>query len=225
MIDLLRRSHIAPIIDQWCLISVALAVLRECACKPHWENSFIAVNMHPWHRLPIDEWLCKIKHDVLAADKFEKEVLDLKKLLPKPWTTLPLEKRQEYLRIVGNGSWNLDTVSRLRNAGMALSLVNHMYKIANAERQLDLKHHRQQQHEQQEESQCELLCVYNVCVRIKYCLCVFIYLQVRQLLSTTHQPPRRANAPGHPRRKPPFLKKNYPLVPCFITIPSSKCRE
>ena len=117
---------------------MVLAMLRECARKPHWENSFTAVNMHPHHRLGKAEWLQKINHDVLAADKFEKEKIDLRKLLPKTWTSLSDEKRQGCLRIVesANGSWGVDLIVSLRSAGMPLSLVIHMYKIVSAEKQI-----------------------------------------------------------------------------------------
>ena len=44
-IDLLRRSNISPIIDQWDLVNVGLAMFRDCDNSNVWEASFIAVNM------------------------------------------------------------------------------------------------------------------------------------------------------------------------------------
>ena len=42
-LDLVRRSHITPVIDQWFLVLVGLAMLRDCDESNVWEASFIAV--------------------------------------------------------------------------------------------------------------------------------------------------------------------------------------
>ena len=88
-IDTLRRSHITPIIDQWMLVVVGLAMLRDCNTSNVWESSFISVNMHPLHRISFDDWLCKINNFVQAADKYEQEVVDVTELLPKCWLKTP----------------------------------------------------------------------------------------------------------------------------------------
>ena len=46
-LDTIRRSHITPVIDSWMLVLVGLQILRDCNSSDVWENSFLAVNMHP----------------------------------------------------------------------------------------------------------------------------------------------------------------------------------
>ena len=94
-LDDIRRSHIMPIIDKWVLILVGLAMLRDCTESRAWEMSFIAVNMHPHHRIPFDDFMEKIDGFVKAADKFEDEHIDVRELLPQFWLKHPLAKRQD----------------------------------------------------------------------------------------------------------------------------------
>ena len=72
-----------PVIDQWTLVLVGLAMLRDCDKSKVWEASFLAVNMHPLFRISFDDWLFKIRGFVQAADKFEEEVIDVTELMPK----------------------------------------------------------------------------------------------------------------------------------------------
>lgn len=86
-LDQLRRSHIGAVIDQWQLVHVSLAMLRDCDRSNVWENSFIAVNMHPVHRVGIEDWLAKINDAVEASSKFEEESFSF--TLPKQVLDIP----------------------------------------------------------------------------------------------------------------------------------------
>ena len=54
-LDLMRRSHFTSVIDQWMLVLVALEMLSDCKKSRVWENSFIAVNMHPGYRVSFQD--------------------------------------------------------------------------------------------------------------------------------------------------------------------------
>jgi hypothetical protein len=114
-LDQLRRSHVTPIIDQWLLVLVGLGMLRDCASSQVWQNSFLAVNMHPWYRISLDDWLEKISTFVEAADKFETEVIDVQMLLPSAWRRETLASRQKWLRIIDEdaASWDVDLIAKL----------------------------------------------------------------------------------------------------------------
>ena len=83
-----------PVIDRWTLVLVGLGMLRDCSASRVWETSFIAVNLHPHHRIPFDDWLDKISAFVSAAEKYDDEVINLSELLPRSWLEVPLPKRQ-----------------------------------------------------------------------------------------------------------------------------------
>ena len=95
ILDQIRRSHITPVIDQWMLVLVGLGMLRDAAASNVWQNSFLAVNMHPHYRIGLNDWLDKIAPFVRAADKFEDEEIDERALLPKEWTRTQLSQRQQ----------------------------------------------------------------------------------------------------------------------------------
>ena len=137
-LDQIRRSHVTPVIDCWTLILVGLNMLKDCAASRVWENSFVAVNMHPHHRISCEEWLEKIGSFVQAANKFEPEVIDHFDLLPSAWREQPFEKRQEWLAIIDDDgpTWDIDLIAKLRKAGMTLSLVSKMFKIYTAEKRI-----------------------------------------------------------------------------------------
>ena len=134
-LDQLRRSHIGAVIDQWQLVHVSLAMLRDCDRSNVWENSFIAVNMHPVHRVGIEDWLAKINDAVEASSKFEEESFSF--TLPKCWTSLPKEKRDKAMSICAGETWDVDVIARLRQAGLGLTVVTHIYKIYMAQKAVD----------------------------------------------------------------------------------------
>ena len=139
VISLMQRSHVVPIIDQWYLVLVGLAMLRDCAASDAWQNSFIAVNMHPDYRVDIEEWLQKIAPAVTSADKFEEEGdIDIAKLLPKAWTGTPEEKKNAWMSIIKDGgeSWDVAMIRKLREASMPLTLLKHGFKLYTAEKSL-----------------------------------------------------------------------------------------
>ena len=140
-LDQIRRAHISPIIDQWMLILVGLAVLRDCATSRVWENSFVAVNMHPQHRLSFDKWIPKIAPFIGAAEKFEQEIIDDAAMLPAEWTSHPLSSRQKWLRIIDDdkASWDVDLMAKLRDAGMSLKLLSNMFRTYQAVKRIQLK--------------------------------------------------------------------------------------
>jgi hypothetical protein len=139
-LDHLRRSHIAPVIDAWMLVLVGLNMLRDCTNSNVWQNSFIAVNMHPWHRIGVEDWIQKISPFVNAADKFEAEVVDEVALLPSHWRKTNLSLRHKWMAIIDeDSSWDVDLIAKLRTAGMNLSTLSNMFKIYRTEKRIQLK--------------------------------------------------------------------------------------
>ena len=142
-LDQIRRSHINPVIDGWMLVLVGLQMLRDCSVSRVWENSFVAVNLHPLHRISLSEWLEKIAHFVNGADKFEQEHIDERELLPTEWKERPLTTRQQWVKIIDDDgvvpSWDVDLIQKLRDAGMTLSLVANMFKIYTVEKRLQTR--------------------------------------------------------------------------------------
>lgn len=138
MIDVLRRSHIDPMIDQWTLVIVGLAMLRDCDASNVWECSFIAVNMHPLHRIPLEDWLDKIRGFTRAAEKFDDEVIDLSAMLPKAWLESPLTKRQTWLKTIKdhNAEYDVELLGNLRKQGMTLQILANIFKIYEAEKKI-----------------------------------------------------------------------------------------
>lgn len=140
-LDQFRRSHISPIIDQWTLVLVGLAMLRDCSQSNVWENSFVAVNMHPHYRVPFCQWLEKIAPFVNAAAKFEREEVDERAMLPADWRQQPLAFRQKCLKIIDDegADWNVELIAKLRQVGMALKTVANMFRIYAAEKRMQAK--------------------------------------------------------------------------------------
>ena len=138
MIDMLRRSNISPIIDQWTLVNVGLSMLRDCDSSNVWEASFIAVNMHPHHRISFDDWMDKIDNFTRAGEKFDDEVIDLSSMLPKIWLQTPLPKRQEWLATIKEHNANFDVtlIAKLRTQHMPLQLASQMFKIYHCEKRI-----------------------------------------------------------------------------------------
>ena len=137
-IDLLRRSNVSPIIDQWDLVNVGLSMLRDCDNSNVWEASFIAVNMHPHHRVSFDDWMDRIRGFTRAGEKFDDEVIDLSAMLPKLWLQSPLRKRQQWLATVKdkNANFDVDLIGTLRKQDMTLQLVSQMFKIYHVEKRI-----------------------------------------------------------------------------------------
>ena len=113
-------------------------MLRDCEDINVWEASFVAVNMHPVHRISFDDWMEKISPFVKAAEKFEEEVVDLTDLLPKSWLQLPLHQRQSWLDMIKKDgeSWDVDLLSKLRASGMQLNHLANIFKLYHAERRI-----------------------------------------------------------------------------------------
>ena len=141
VLDQLRRSHVTPIINQWHLVLVGLSMLRDCKESNVWQNSFLAVNMHPWHRICIEDWLRKIQPFVKAAEKFEDETIDIQALLPTAWRDTPLIRRQNWLKIIREDgpSWDVDLIQKLRTEDMSLELLANIFKIFSAEMRIQVK--------------------------------------------------------------------------------------
>ena len=139
VISLMQRSHITPVIDQWYLVLVVLAMLRDCSASDVWTNSFIAVNMHPDYRIGYEEWMQKISPAVASADKFETEgEVNYAELLPKAWKETEEQKKSTWLKIIrdGNETWDVQMIRELREAGMSLTFLKHAFKFYHAEMSL-----------------------------------------------------------------------------------------
>ena len=141
-LDMLRRSHIDPVIDKWTLIMVGLAMLRDCDSSKVWESSFIAVNMHPLHRINYEDFMQKLSGFTRAADKFDDEVIDLSSMLPKSWLKLPTDQRKRWLKLVKDHDEEFDVnlISALRKDGMTLALVANMFRIYETEKKIENGH-------------------------------------------------------------------------------------
>ena len=139
-LDQIRRSHIQPVIDGWMLVLVGLQMLRDCTASRVWENSFVAVNLHPHHRISLDDWLKKIAHFVIGAEKFEEEQIDERELLPTGWQRQKLADRQSWLKIIDDDgvvpSWDVDLIQKLRDAGMPLAIAANIFKIYKTEKRI-----------------------------------------------------------------------------------------
>ena len=137
-LDELRRSHIAPVIDKWALVLVGLSMLRDCDSSNVWEASFVAVNMHPLCRISFEDWIQKIQGFVDAADKFEDEEIDVREMFPKCWLQVPLQQRQRWMKLIQDSkeSWDVELISGLRTMGMNFQILQHIYKIYQAEKKM-----------------------------------------------------------------------------------------
>ena len=137
-IDMLRRANIDPMIDQWTLVMVGLAMLRDCDQSNVWECSFIAVNMHPLHRIPLEDWLDKIRGFTRAAEKFEDEVINLSDMLPKVWLETLLNTRQTWLKTIKdhNEDYDVELLGNLRQQGMPLQILANIFKIYEVEKKI-----------------------------------------------------------------------------------------
>ena len=113
-------------------------MLRDCDSSNVWEISFIAVNMHPLHRIPFNDWLDKISSFVNAAAKYGDEVINLSELLPKTWLEVPLAKRQGWIKLIKSHkeSWDVDLLMALRKDGMGLMHLSQIYKLYHAEQHI-----------------------------------------------------------------------------------------
>jgi hypothetical protein len=105
-LELLRRtkSISSGIVDQWGLVHVGLASLRECT-REIWQNSFRRVNLDPTTRLSFPDWLGKIGHYLHGGDTFKPPDSDDKyALLPPFWHGfLPSEKHRAIDTIDAHG--------------------------------------------------------------------------------------------------------------------------
>ena len=113
-------------------------MVRDCDASNVWETSFIAVNLHPLHRISFEDWLKKISPFVKAAEKYDEEIVNLSDLLPKTWLTVPLNKRQEWMQIVKSDgeSWDVNLLMKLRTAGMTLNHLSNIFKLYKAEQRI-----------------------------------------------------------------------------------------
>jgi hypothetical protein len=80
---------------QWELLVTALRT--EAAITPaHWQSAFISCNLHPGHKLSIEDWLEKRKEHVVASGAFTQSAADIpiKCLIriPKFWMKTSLTK-------------------------------------------------------------------------------------------------------------------------------------
>ena len=138
-LDDLLRSHIMPVIDKWSLILVGLSMLRDCDSSNVWEASFLAVNMHPLHRISFEDWMDKIQGHVVSAAKFEDEVINMSELLPNTWLKLPLQLRQKWLKTIKDDgeSWDVNLLGKLRKQGMPLQHLANIFKVYHAAKHVE----------------------------------------------------------------------------------------
>ena len=91
-------------ITQWHLLICGLSAVRYTAAHRHiWENSFIAVNLHPQHMISFEEWCQRISPKMMSADSYEltrKENVDPYHLLPALWQAMTPENKRMAVRIV-----------------------------------------------------------------------------------------------------------------------------
>ena len=98
-------AHNKNIINQWKLLLCGLAAVCYTGQHPHiWEGSFIAVNLHPKHQIPFEEWCKKLEPFMKASDSFDlvaqnNNNLDRYTLLPKLWQALNRLQAVGHLRL------------------------------------------------------------------------------------------------------------------------------
>ena len=94
--------------DQWGLIPIGLAGLREINNRPDIiTNSFRACNLMFSCRVGVDQWLVRIKRHLQSSAKFVDEgVITPSMLLPVWYTNVPANTRAKAAAIVDAGSWS-----------------------------------------------------------------------------------------------------------------------
>ena len=66
LLDLARRK-VHGRINQWQLIMVISTAIKKISAKV-WTDSFVAVNLHPHHRMTFSDWIKKISPDVKTGE-------------------------------------------------------------------------------------------------------------------------------------------------------------
>jgi hypothetical protein len=115
-LELVRRNKTigGGIVDQWGLVHVGLACVRECTPEI-WQTSFRRVNLDPKTRLSFAAWCEKIGHYLQGGDLFKPmDSDDTYALLPAFWQgMLPAEKRKVIDTIDGHGDFTVECVKDL----------------------------------------------------------------------------------------------------------------
>ena len=107
VLDLVMRHRVfGTHMDQWDLLLVALHCSKVLAKrKDVWRDSFKAVNMHPDHRVGVEEWLIKIADFIAAGSAFVDEgKITVMDVLPKWCRNWSRTKQAAAKAIVDAGS-------------------------------------------------------------------------------------------------------------------------
>ena len=103
-------------IDQWSLIPCGIQAVKYTEEHPGiWINSAIAVNLHPKHRVPFDQWCKKLEPFMTAADSFNlvvQDKIDPYQLLPAIWQSMSSNHKHRAMSIYEehNKEWNVSCI-------------------------------------------------------------------------------------------------------------------
>ena len=120
LLDTVRPS--LGVMTQWDVIATCITALGRVT-KTAWISSFQKVNLHPHHRVPIDEWLKRIDAKLQTGERFFKECNnELFDAMPAVWRNLPVEVRHKVVSIInefiastptGESAWCSQNVRKL----------------------------------------------------------------------------------------------------------------
>jgi len=118
MLGILRKCTAITrgVVDQYGLVHVALAVVRNSTAK-HWEDSFKATNLHPKFRKSFSEWCEKIMGSLQAGASFKIEnPVEKHWLLPSFWLGMTPEERLEVMAVIDeHGAYTKDCLMDLNS--------------------------------------------------------------------------------------------------------------
>ena len=103
------------VVDGWQLVLVGLACVRDLKSET-WIESFKAVNLHPHHRVPFEDWCKRIAHHLQGGQSFKSEkVLDTYLMLPSFWHGMEIAEKKSAVSILATheGKYSVACVREL----------------------------------------------------------------------------------------------------------------
>ena len=100
LLDLARRKFHGWI-NQWQLIMLIFTAIQNISSKV-WTYSFVAVNLHPHHRMTFPDWIKKISPDVNTGETeyFRNHEGSYYDSMPSLWKNMYVHVRREVMCII-----------------------------------------------------------------------------------------------------------------------------